>query len=544
MVFATTRRPGDPAALPASRGAPSGAGGEPVRPRDDDAEPVHGVRRASPPQPALRRHAAARPRRRGAVVRGRAAVRLPRRRASASTRPRRRWCGRRGTAPSGSAARSTATTPAASTGPATSSSTCPRSHTASVVGGQRAGWLRCRVVPAAEGYPFYSATPTIRAARRSRSAARSRPCTPRPSSDEVLGLSEGVPGQVFRAGAAGRSCRTGTPLEVEVAAAPGWERLARGRLVRRVRRPRASVFRIDRATGDVHFGPAVREPDGTLRLLRRRAAQGRAAAGPGLPRRRRAHAATCRPGTVRVLRSTGPAGGPGREPARRHRRRRTGDGRRGEAARPARPAHPRPRRDRRGLRAARPRRGARRSPGCGTVPADSDDEAGGVRVLVVPAASADAEGRLRFEDLVPTAGDCWRPWRTTSTNGARSAPGWSSSRRSTRASPWSRPLVARPRTLLRGAAARGACSPSTATTARSTGGPDGDRLAVRPAGPGGRGVRRPATAARHRAGRGGRALRRRPAHRQARRSPCSGSTWTAFALVFSYDHQIRVIRGG
>jgi predicted phage baseplate assembly protein len=37
-----------------------------------------------------------------------------------------------------------------------------------------------------------------------------------------------------------------------------------------------------------------------------------------------------------------------------------------------------------------------------TVPADSEDEAGGVRVLLVPAAPTDAEGRLRFEDLVPT----------------------------------------------------------------------------------------------------------------------------------------------
>src|SRR5690606_26041734 len=35
--------------------------------------------------------------------------------------------------------------------------------------------------------------------------------------------------------------------------------------------------------------------------------------------------------------------------------------------------------------------------GSGSDPAD-----GTVRVLVVPAASADAEGRLRFEDLVPT----------------------------------------------------------------------------------------------------------------------------------------------
>ena len=46
-------------------------------------------------------------------------------RASAWTRPRHRWCGRRGTARRGSAATSTATRPAASTGRATSSSTCP-----------------------------------------------------------------------------------------------------------------------------------------------------------------------------------------------------------------------------------------------------------------------------------------------------------------------------------------------------------------------------------------------------------------------------------
>ena len=40
----------------------------------------------------------------------------------------------------------------------------PRQHTASVIAKVRAGWLRCRVVPAAEGYPFYSASPTITAA--------------------------------------------------------------------------------------------------------------------------------------------------------------------------------------------------------------------------------------------------------------------------------------------------------------------------------------------------------------------------------------------
>ncbi len=40
----------------------------------------------------------------------------------------------------------------------------PAGHTASVIGGTRAGWLRCRVTEAEPGQPFYSESPTVREA--------------------------------------------------------------------------------------------------------------------------------------------------------------------------------------------------------------------------------------------------------------------------------------------------------------------------------------------------------------------------------------------
>ncbi len=48
----------------------------------------------------------------------------------------------------------------------------PASHAPSVVGGIRAGWIRCRVTEREPGTPFYSETPTSGSPRRSRSAAR------------------------------------------------------------------------------------------------------------------------------------------------------------------------------------------------------------------------------------------------------------------------------------------------------------------------------------------------------------------------------------
>ena len=94
---------------------------------------------------------------------------------SASTRGGRRGSGRPGRAAAGPRARSTTTTPAVSTWTATSCCTSPTTTRPRSSPGERAGWLRCRLVEALPDQPTYTAPPRIQArSRRSRSAARHR----------------------------------------------------------------------------------------------------------------------------------------------------------------------------------------------------------------------------------------------------------------------------------------------------------------------------------------------------------------------------------
>ena len=255
-------------------------------------------------------------------------------------------------------------------------------------------------MPAIEGYPFYSASPTITAAAAFTLGGTVPAVHAETVTDEVLGLSEGVPGQVFRldrgpvvsdgdavrgrggrpapAGSGGRRSTSFAGCDAE-----------------------SQVFRIDRATGEVHFGPAVREPDGTLRYYG-------AVPPKGAPLRVPAYRVGGGPTGQRVGRRDPGAAldGPAASTGSCNRRAAIG-GVAAETVDEARLRGPLALRTRdravtaedyeQLARAAAPQVARVR-----TVPARSDDEAGGVRVLVVPAASADAEGRLRFEDLVPT----------------------------------------------------------------------------------------------------------------------------------------------
>jgi predicted phage baseplate assembly protein len=274
----------------------------------------------------------------------------------------------------------------------------PRSHTASVVAGVRAGWLRCRVVPAVEGFPFYSASPTITAASAFTIGGTVAAVHAERVSGEVIGLSEGVPGQVFRL-ARGPVVSSGEAFEVEVAAGSGWRTWHEVDSFAGCDAD-SEVCRVDRATGDVTFGPAVREPDGSLRHYGAvppkgaplRVTQYRVGGGPS---------GNVSAGAIRVLRTTVPG------VDRVVNRRAAIGGVASESVDEARLRGPLALRTRdravtaedyeQLARAAAPQVARVR-----TVPASTDDEAGGVRVLVVPAASADADGRLRFEDLVPT----------------------------------------------------------------------------------------------------------------------------------------------
>ncbi|HWG99290.1 MAG TPA: putative baseplate assembly protein [Pilimelia sp.] len=138
----------------------------------------------------------------------------------------------------------------------------PAGHAASVIGRRRAGWVRCLTVPPAPEQPFYRASPRLRAATAVTIGGSGPAVHAELVTGEVLGQAEGVPGGVF---AVRRPpVVAGEPLEVEVAEDDGWTTWQEvpdfsdsG--------PDDRHVTVDRGSGEVVFGPAVRQPDGSLR---------------------------------------------------------------------------------------------------------------------------------------------------------------------------------------------------------------------------------------------------------------------------------------
>lgn len=272
----------------------------------------------------------------------------------------------------------------------------PATHEASIIGGQRAGWLRCRVIEAPEGYPRYSASPTISAVEASVVGGTVPAEHAAPIIDEVIGLSEGVPGQVFNLEHA--PVVSGGDIVVEVAAGSGWQQWREVETFAGCSES-DQVFRLDRARGHLLLPPAVRDPDGTLRSYGAVPPKGaplripvyRTGGGP------RGNVATR---AITVMREAIPL-------VDRVENRRPAFG--GVAAETLDQAKIR------GPLALRTRDRAvttedyeelarRAAPGIARVrcvPATSDAELGGVRLLVVPAAASAEDGGLRFEDLIP-----------------------------------------------------------------------------------------------------------------------------------------------
>ncbi|MDI2125264.1 putative baseplate assembly protein [Yinghuangia seranimata] len=139
----------------------------------------------------------------------------------------------------------------------------PAGHTASVEARKRAGWLRCRVVPNLPGQPAYSASPVLLGAIAFTVGGTTRAVHAERVTDEVLGRSEGVPGQRFVLARAPLVAGE-EPLRVVVPIGDRdevWYEVAD--FARSTEGDRHIT--VDRATGEVAFGPALREPDGTLR---------------------------------------------------------------------------------------------------------------------------------------------------------------------------------------------------------------------------------------------------------------------------------------
>ncbi|WP_213450302.1 putative baseplate assembly protein [Rhizomonospora bruguierae] len=139
----------------------------------------------------------------------------------------------------------------------------PPGHAASVIARRRAGWLRCRLVPAEPGQPFFHASPQLRAAEAATVGGSGPAVHAELVTGEVLGLSEGVPGQRFTVRHAPIVVGD-EPLAVEVAGGGGWTGW-REVATFADSGPEDRHVRVDRGGGEIAFGPAVRQPDGTVR---------------------------------------------------------------------------------------------------------------------------------------------------------------------------------------------------------------------------------------------------------------------------------------
>lgn len=268
----------------------------------------------------------------------------------------------------------------------------PDHHLASAEARRRAGWLRCVVVPPAEGQRTYSASPSLLSAEAFTIGGTAPAVHAERVGEQLLGISEGVPGQSFALDRA-PVIAGGRPFTVEThSTSEGWvdwtEVAHFGESG-----PQDRHIGVDRAIGEITFGPAVREADGSLR-------QYGAVPVKGAPVRARPyltgggrHGNVARR-TLGVLRSSIPY------IARVENRRAAGGGVDGEDVANARL---------RGAMELRTRERAvtaedfeyltrQAAPEVARVRCVEAPEAGpgGVRVLLVPAAEDDGEGRLEF----------------------------------------------------------------------------------------------------------------------------------------------------
>jgi predicted phage baseplate assembly protein len=274
----------------------------------------------------------------------------------------------------------------------------PGGHTLSRTGGQEAGWLRCRVTEPLSDQPFYTTSPTIRSVDAFTLGGTTSAIHAETVQDEALGESTGLPGQRLRLAHFPVVGDT-PPVLLQTAERDGWvdwdvvpHFAASG--------PTDRHITLDAATGEIAFGPAVREPDGTMRQY------GTAAPKGAVIRARRyrtggGRAGNVARGAVQVLRSSVPyvADVVNREAAR--------GGVEGETVEEAKTRAPITlRAQERAVTLRDYEELARRAaPETARITCLEGEEgehgAYAVRVLVVPQAVPDPGGRLRFEQLVP-----------------------------------------------------------------------------------------------------------------------------------------------
>jgi predicted phage baseplate assembly protein len=274
----------------------------------------------------------------------------------------------------------------------------PPTHVMSLEHQLRAGWLRARVTTPEEDQPFYSNSPLIKSLEVCTVGGTIETVQAEVIEDEVLGLSEGVPGQRFGI-ARTPVVPSGEPLVLEVSdEEEGWQEWVEvGDFSQS--QPDDPHFVLDAVVGELLLGPAVRMPDGEL------VGYGAVPAKGSVLRLRRYHTGGGRQGNVaqtaiRICRTTIPY------VARVENRHAATGGVDGEGVEEAKIRGPIVMRTLGRAVTAEDyeqlaKEAAPEAARVRAVPATSEDEAGGVRVLIVPAVADDENGRLSFEQLIP-----------------------------------------------------------------------------------------------------------------------------------------------
>ncbi len=274
----------------------------------------------------------------------------------------------------------------------------PGGHVLSRNGGHEAGWLRCRVTDPLPGQPFYTTSPTVRRAEAYTIGGTTRAVHAEAVYDETLGESTGLPGQRVRL--------THTPVVgddppvlLQTAGFDGWEDWT---VVTdfAASAPDDRHIVLDATTGDISFGPSVREPDGSLRQYGAVPPKG-AVIRASRYRTGGGKAGNVARGAIQVMRSSIPFVA---EVVNREAARGGVDGETVEEAKVRAPVSLRAQERAVTLRDYEElaRRAAPETARITCLEGEEGEHgAYAVRVLVVPQAVPDPGGRLRFEQLVP-----------------------------------------------------------------------------------------------------------------------------------------------
>ena len=139
----------------------------------------------------------------------------------------------------------------------------PDAHEASVIGGDRAGWIRARIIEPEEGQPPYTDSPAVAGLTACTVGGTVDAVNAEPVAQEDLGETEGVPGQQFPVRRRPVLAGFAKPV-VEISSPDGWQEWSEVEHFADSG-PRDRHFVLDAVSGLVLFGPAVREADGSLR---------------------------------------------------------------------------------------------------------------------------------------------------------------------------------------------------------------------------------------------------------------------------------------